>query len=140
MDVIDNIVREDCKKKVALRKDTTVIQKSNVVYRELFYDNKGIVGSRVINMKTGNIVNSKGCTDIVDGIFIYGLTCPKKTTALIESDCGLRHISMNYICDVFKHHTESIEEVPNLLVINSDESYSELIFALTAESYMKNRG
>lgn len=138
-DLVKKIVRESCLEQVAVKKTDTIISYSNKVYRELFYKDGICIGSRIVGIKDGKIVNFSGEISFDEDVYIYGLTCPQNTTALLKTDGGLGRLSLSFINDVFLQGTEDLPSGSNMLVKMGDNQYAELLFGTTAKTYDERR-
>ena len=138
-DLIRNIVKESCLEQVAVKKSDTIISYSNKMYRELFYRDDVCIGSRIVGIKDGKIINHIGEISFDDDVYIYGVTCPQNTTALLKTDGGLGRLSLSFINDVFVQGKEDLPEGSNMLIKMGDNQYAELLFGTTAKTYGERR-
>lgn len=134
-DLIKTIVRENCISMTAVKKPDTKIRYSKKVYRELFYRDNICIGTRLLDLKTGNVVNEAGEISFESDVYIFGVTCPANTTAVLKTEIGRGGFAFTFINDIFVQPTEDIPNGSNMLIKMEDNDYSELLFGVSANTY-----
>lgn len=138
-DLIKTIVRDNCLSLVAVKKPDTKIRYSKKVYRELFYRDSICIGTRLIDLKTGGVINEAGEITFDSDVYIYGITCPVNTTAVLQTEVGTRGFALKFINDVFKQHDEDLPSGSAMLIKMEDGDHSELLFGVKAITYGERR-